>query len=119
MTITENISEFDLKYDAGSTGAPDIDNYEKSVYRKGFENSEKRRRTMSELVTAYSQTSYSQSSRGIVKDSVFFAIPTNVFYIVNEQVVLYSQTDACINGKAIMVKPITQVVRIPGIELLR
>jgi hypothetical protein len=126
MTITENISEFDLKYDAGSKGAPDIDNYEKSVYmtaaqeeivkayysgenksRKGFENSEKRRRTMSELVTTYSQTSNTKSSRGIVKDSVFFAIPTNVFYIVNEQVIISSKTDPCLNGKAIMVKPIT------------
>lgn len=126
MNTTEFSNEFDLLYDAGSKGAPDIDGYEKSVYlttaqeeivksyysgenksQKGFENSEKRRRTMSELVASYSQTSYSFSTRGLVNESKFFAIPTNVYYIVNEQVRLRKPSDPCIDNKVIPVKPIT------------
>lgn len=125
MTTTEFISEFNLLYDAASKGSPDVDNYEMSVYlttaqeelvkvyysgenksETGFENSEKRRRTMSELVANYSQSSQTGSTRGIVPESVFYAIPSNVFYIVNEQVT-FSSKDECINNKSVMVKPIT------------
>ena len=126
MTITEFDKEFDLGYDAGSNGAPDINLYEKSVYlttaeeeivkayysghektRKGFESSEKRRRTMSELVKSYSQTSSTSSSRGMVNESKFFAIPTNVYYIVSENVTLSSTKDPCVNGKKALVRPVT------------
>ena len=126
MTTAEFDSEFTLGYDAGTAGAPDIDQYERSVYlttaqeqiakayysghektRTGFEGSEKRRRTMSELVKSYSQTTHSTSSRGMVKDSIFFAIPTNVFYIVSENVTLESTKDACINGTKALVRPVT------------
>lgn len=125
MTGTEFISEFQLLYDAASKGAPDVDNYEISVYlttaqeelakayysgenksKAGFENSEKRRRTMNELVANYSQSSQVSSSRGIISESVFYAIPTNVFYIINEQVTFDSK-DTCLDGKSVMVKPIT------------
>jgi hypothetical protein len=74
--------------------------------KASFENSEKRRRTMNELVTSYSQSTQTSSSRGLTKESVFYAIPSNVFYIVNEQVTFIS-TDSCLNGKVVMVKPIT------------
>lgn len=127
MTTTEFSSEFDLKYDNASKGAPDLDLYEKSVYlttaeeevvkayytpetnklQQGFEMSEKRRRTMSELVKSYAQTTFTTSSRGIVKDSKFVAIPTNVYYIVSSHITLIDNKDACNNGKQVSLRPIT------------
>ena len=126
MITPEFDLEFDLLYDAASKGAPDIDKYEKSVYlttaqeeivkslysgwnkeKESFESNEKRRRVMNELVKSYSQSTHSISGRGLTKDSVFFAIPTNVYYIVHEKITLSKPGDSCIHGKEIMVKPIT------------
>lgn len=126
MTVSEFILEFNLLYDnIAGEGAPGIDNHEISVYlttaqeelvknfysgnnqvRDGFENSEKRRRDLNELVVDYRQATSTTSSRGIDSNSIFFEIPSNVFYIINEQLTL-SGSDACTNGKKIMIKPIT------------
>lgn len=126
MGTNEFKEEFQLGYDGANKGAPGLDAYEISVYlttsqeeitkayysgnhpsKSGFENSEKRRRALNELVLNYSQSTSTSDSRGIVPESVFVTIPAKVWYIVSEQVTLSSTTDACVNGKVIQVKPIT------------
>lgn len=125
MNTNEFESEFNLLYDnIGSSAAPGLDAYEISVYlttaqeelvktaytgndviEKAFEGNERRRRQLNELVkTNLSTTIIGGDS--IVSNSVFFKIPNDVFYIINEQVKL-SSTDTCLNGKYIMVKPTT------------
>jgi hypothetical protein len=120
MITSEFINEFDLLYDAGSKGAPSIDNYEKSVYlttaqeelvkayysgknQKGsFENTEKNRRVLNELTKTYVQSTQTISGNGISPLSVFYAIP-EVFYIILEQVKFNDNGVA----KTVTVKPTT------------
>jgi len=125
MNTNEFKLEFNLLYDnIGSSAAPGLDDYEISVYLttaqeelvkttytgndkigKAFEGNERRRRELNELVkTNLSSTIVAGDS--IVSNSVFFKIPDNVFYIINEQVKL-SSSDICLNDKYIMVKPTT------------
>lgn len=125
MNTNEFKLEFNLLYDnIGSSAAPGLDDYEISVYLttaqeelvkttytgndkigKAFEGNERRRRELNELVkTNLSSTIVAGDS--IVSNSVFFKIPDDVFYIINEQVKL-SSSDICLNDKYIMVKPTT------------
>ena len=126
MTTSEFKLEFDLLYDnISSSASPGLDNYEISVYlttaqeelvktnysgansiNKGFENTEKRRRELNELVKTNESTTIITSSDNIVSGSVFFKIPDDVFYILNEQIKLTS-TDTCLNNKYITIKPTT------------
>lgn len=126
MTTPEFIDQFNLLYDnIGSSAAPGINLYEMSVYlttaqeekvksyysghnmtQKGFENSEKRRRGLNELVVNYTTDTEITSTRGLESNSKLYEVPSNVFYIVNEQLVLKS-TDPCLDGKSIKIKPIT------------
>jgi len=130
MTTAEFDREFDLLYDNESKNAPGIDLYEKSVYlttaqeelikayysghnesRVGFENSEKRRRQLSELVRDYKVGTELPSGQSVVTENLittsqFFGLPADLLYIVLENVKL-SSTDACLNNKIIPVKPVT------------
>lgn len=126
MTTAEMDKVFDILYDnISSNGAPGINKYEKSVLltkaqdelvsgnyspynsiQKGFESSENRRRELNELVKPYSTTTTVTSASGIDSNSVFFEIPTNVYYIIQEDIVL-SSTDTCINNTVASVVPIT------------
>ena len=89
-----------------SMNAPAIDDYELSVYftkaqeeiiknyydsfsnrkQRGFENSEKRRTDLKELVKEYSTNTQLTTLLGLVNDSKFFKIPDDVFLIVYESV---------------------------------
>lgn len=118
MTTTEFKNEFELGYDAGSQGAPSLDNYEisvvltqaqeqivKSTYSgknidgTPFENSEKNRRILNELVKNYTQSTQAVSD-GISSDSVFYSIPDS-FFILMEQGTIEGTT------KLINITPIT------------
>lgn len=126
MTTAEMDKVFDILYDnISSNGAPGLNKYEKSVLlskaqdelvsgnyspfntiQKGFEASENRRRELNELVTPYSVTTTVTGTDGIDANSVFFEIPTDVYYIIQEDIVL-SSTDVCINNAVASVVPIT------------
>jgi hypothetical protein len=126
MTAPEFISEFDLGYNNTlGEGAPGLDNYEKSVYlttsqeelvkglysgnnnsKQSFEDSERNRRALNELVKDHKAVDVLTSSRGLVDDSKMFTLPSDVMFIVAETATI-SSTEACLNGKVIMVKPIT------------
>src|SRR6187402_1923649 len=103
MTNQELKNEFLIHYNAIATNsAPGLDDYEISVfltkaqlelvknyynplgnkYRDGFENSEKRRNDLKELLVAYASTTKMVTTIGLVPESQFFGIPNNVFVMV-------------------------------------
>lgn len=126
MNTKEFSNEFDILYDnISSNAAPGLNQYEKSVFLTkaqeeiisqyysgfnnqlaGFEGNEDIRRGLSELVKTHKNSSIINSTIGISINSKFISIPNNLFYIVFEQVTLISD-NSCINGKKVMVKPIT------------
>lgn len=127
MTITEFSNEFDIFYNSIATNsAPPIDLYEKSVYltraqleiinnyfnpagnkyKKGFEQSTKRRNDLKELIRNSKSTTIVSSSEGLTDDSIFFRIPSNSYLIIQEKA-LVSSSDDCIDGTYIKVVPKT------------
>ena len=126
MTTPEFITEFDLGYNnILGEGAPGLDNYERSVYlttaqeeltkslytggnpsRQSFEDSEHQRRALNELVKDYKATDVVVSTRGLVDESKMFTVPNDIMFIVAETATI-SSTDSCLNGKVVIVKPIT------------
>ncbi len=126
MTNQEFSNQFNIHYNniAGQSN-PDIDIYEKSVYlskaqleiikdyydslsnkkQKGFENSEKRRRDLNQLVKSYETSSSFTNLNSIHTQARFFNIPNDTFLIVQEKAKIIS-TD-CNNGKTVEVQPIT------------
>ena len=126
MTILEMSNEFDIHYNSiAGQSAPGLDIYEKSVYltkaqleivknyydslsnrkRKGFENTEKRRVDLKELIKDFKSTSPFSSNLAIHNSSKFFNIPNDTFVIINERVKISSED--CANGTTINVKPVT------------
>lgn len=126
MTVSEFKNQFLIHYNAIATNsAPGLDDYEISVYltkaqleiiknnytpegnkyRKGFENSEKRRVDLKQLVKPYTSTTKVAYSLGISENSQFFKIPNDVFLIVYENAKI-SSTD-CNNNSVIRVIPKT------------
>lgn len=126
MTVSELNHEFDIHYNSiASNSAPGLDIYEKSIfltkaqleiiknyygtlnkYQKGFENSEKRRVDLKEIIKNYKTTTYFKNNNSIHTDSKFFNIPPDVFLITNEFGIIKSLD--CNLGKRINIKPITQ-----------
>lgn len=135
MNNAEMSREFDIAYDnISSNQAPGLNSFEKSVIltkaqddevrsryspfnnsQKAFEGSENRRVELRELITPYSTTSsFVKEDIEIDSNSLFFEIPQNVYYILQEQVVLKGNTqkttdtsDTCVNGTTVRVIPIT------------
>lgn len=126
MTIQEIKNEFLIHYNAIATNqAPGLDDYEISVfltkaqlelikdyynplgnkYKKGFENSEKRRIDLKELVKEYSTNTLITTNLGLSVDSKFFKIPDDVFLIVYESAEV--TTGDCFVSKVLNVIPKT------------
>jgi len=127
MTVQEFSNEFEILYNEIATNAaPNIDEYEKSVYltkaqlelvknhfhplgnkyRDGFEQSSKRRADLKELIVNHISTTQIASSSGISPDSKYFQIPDNVFLIIQESAII-SNSDECLDGKILNVVPKT------------
>ena len=127
MTNLEMSNEFDIHYNSiAGQSAPNIDDYEKSVYltkaqleivknyydslsnrkQKGFESTEKRRVDLKELIVDYKTTNNLSLNIGLETNSKFFEIPNNTFLIIQETAKL-SSTDNCINNTVSNIKPIT------------
>jgi len=126
MTTTEFKNEFLIHYNAIATNsAPGLDSYEISVfltkaqlelvknyynpdgnkYKEGFENSEKRRTDLKELIKNFKSINGFKSSEAISNLSKFFEIPEDVFLIVNERSVI--KTDDCLDGSILNTIPKT------------
>lgn len=126
MTIQEFNFEFDIHYNSiAGQSSPNLDLYEKSIfltkaqleivknyygnlnkYQKGFENSEKRRTDLKELIKNYRSTSSFVDNNAIDSNSRFFTIPNDVFLITNEKGIIVSE--GCLKGKSLNIKPVTQ-----------
>jgi hypothetical protein len=127
MTVTELNNEFDIHYNAiASQSAPGLDLYEKSVfltkaqlelvknyynpkgnkYQTGFENSEKRRKDLEQLLRNFKSNSYFLNNNSIHEDSKFFIIPNDVFLITNESAII--KNEGCYLNDRLNIKPITQ-----------
>lgn len=133
MTVQEFRNEFDLLYDnIASKGAPGLDDYEVSVLltiaqeelvknkntpksnklQEGFEQSEKRRSELKNLIKDYKvnetasflQSSVEEFSNNIADNSSFYRIPNDVFLIKYESA--FIKTDNCSNLQ-VEVKPLT------------
>lgn len=126
MTNLEFKNEFNLAYNAiASMSSPGIDDYELSVYltkaqleiiknyydplsnrkQKGFEATEKRRRDLDQLVKDYKTTSTITNSSNIDSEAKFYAIPNDLFLIVNEKAKITSED--CYNNKTLTIKPMS------------
>jgi len=126
MTNQELKNEFLIHYNAIATNsAPGLDDYEISVfltkaqlelvkshynpmgnkYNDGFENSEKRRVDLRELLVNHLSVTELNNPAKINVDSQFFTIPNNVFLIVQESARVSGE--ACLNGVYIDVYPKT------------
>lgn len=127
MTVLEFSNEFDIAYNGiASNSAPPIDLYEKSVYltraqleiinnyynplgnkyQKGFEQSEKRRADLRELLRTGISTTSVSTGDGISDDSQFFRIQNNTYLIIQEKAKV-SSSNSCINGTYLSVAPKT------------
>ena len=129
MTVTEFSNEFDIYYNSISTNsAPGIDLYEKSVYltraqleivnnyfnpkgnkyKRGFEQSSKRRADLRELIRPGLSTTVSNitDDESLSENSQTFRIKDNVYLIIQEKARVASD-DSCLDGKYIKVTPKT------------
>lgn len=107
MTNLEFRNEFNIHYNSIATqSAPSIDDYELSVYltkaqlelvkdyydsasnrkKEGFENSEKRRIDLKELVKEFNTNTVISTNIKLTNDSKIFKIPDDVFLIIYESV---------------------------------
>lgn len=136
MTIREFSNEFDILLNSFSIpsliGEPSnrlditLDEYEKSVFLTQaqedlvteiysgknvfgdtFEKTEESRRYLSPLVKTYI-TSESIEHSGVTKDSTFYKLPDDLWFITYESVTLEDGRMGCMNGSEAMVVPVTQ-----------
>jgi len=75
-------------------------------FREGFEETEKRRKDLSELIKNSNISTSSASQVGTLPNGVLFDLPTDFLYAIKEEVTI-SSDEECDNGKRIKVKPIT------------
>jgi hypothetical protein len=83
-------------------------NYKGNQYGEGFEETEKRRKDLAELVRNVNLTTLNQSAdqNGVTPFGVFYDLPSEFLYTLREEITI-SSTDTCVNGDRILVKPIT------------
>lgn len=126
MTTQEFSSEFDILYNnIMSNAAPGLSEYEKSVLLTqaqealvldiyngqfngdSFENTEEVSDYIDNLVKQL-RISTPVKGDGISKDSVFYQLPEDLWFITYESVILRDDALGCKNGQEVVVKPITQ-----------
>lgn len=130
MTTQEFSNQFDTLISAYYRGTSDpltFDEYEKSVFLTetqeeiivelyngknsfgdSFERTEEVRRFISELIITYATNDKSIGHLGLSKNSTFFKIPEDVWFITYESVVFNDERLGCANGKEVTVSPVTQ-----------
>jgi hypothetical protein len=77
-------------------------------YQEGLEETEKRRKDLSELTrnVNLSVTDQSSSQVGTEPNGVFYDLPLDFLYTMSEEITITS-TNSCIDGSRVQVKPIT------------
>lgn len=126
MTTQEFSNEFDVLYNnIMSNAAPGLNEYEKSVLltqaqealildiyngkfnENSFESTEEVSSYINTLVKQLRITDTVEGN-GISKDSIFYKLPDDLWFITYESVILKDDTLGCKNGQEAIVKPITQ-----------
>lgn len=126
MTTQEFSNEFDVLYNnIMSNSAPGLNEYEKSVLltqaqealvldiyngqfnEDSFESTEEVSDYINTLIRQLKITD-TVGGEGISKDSVFYQLPDDLWFITYESVVLKDDALGCKNGQEVIVKPITQ-----------
>lgn len=126
MTTQEFSSEFDILYNnIMSNAAPGLSEYEKSVFLTqaqealvldiyngqfngdSFEDTEEVSDYIDNLIKQL-RISTTVKGDGISKDSVFYQLPDDLWFITYESVILKDDALGCKNGQEVIVKPITQ-----------
>lgn len=130
MNTEEFSNEFDTllnSYTNTYQGNLNFDEYEKSVFltkaqediviglydgnnilSDTIEKTEENRRYLSNLIHTYITSDKKEGSIKISKDSVFFQLPDDLWFITYESVTLKDDTLGCKNGENIPVIPVTQ-----------
>ena len=132
MTTEEFSNEFDILLNSNSpidnVGLLSFDEYEKSIFltsaqegliidvysgknalRDSFEKTEEIRRYLNELVKTYITSSkLSEQYTGISQNPTFFKLPSDLWFITYESVVLQDDKLGCLNGINSLVVPISQ-----------
>ena len=126
MTTQEFSNEFDILYNnIMSNSAPGLNEYEKSIfltqaqealvldiYRGKFdENSFESTEEVSDYINTLvrqSKITDTVEGNGISKNSVFYQLPDDIWFITYESVILRDNNLDCKNGQEVIVKPITQ-----------
>ena len=119
MTPQEMCKEFNLYFNnLMSNQAPGLLPYEISVYMtkaqyiiedelyKSYENSESIRKNLSSLVVSTSIAPSSVTYEKIDDNSKFFALPSDLRYIVYESVLMNGYADKCVKNQKIHVQPV-------------
>ena len=83
-------------------------NYKGNKYQEGFEETEKRRKDLAELVRNAELTSSAISSdqTGVSPNGTFYDLPLDLLYALREEATI-SSSDHCVDGNRISVKPVT------------
>lgn len=80
----------------------------KNVFGDNFEKTEEVRRYLSELIETYETDSKVSGHKGISKNSVFYEIPEDVWFITYESATLQDDKLGCFNGEEALIVPVTQ-----------
>lgn len=80
----------------------------KNVFGDSFEKTEEVRRYLSELIETYETDSKISGYKGISKNSVFYEIPKDVWFITYESVTFQDEKLGCFNGEEALIVPVTQ-----------
>lgn len=127
MTTQEFSTEFDILYNniSANTAAPGVNEYEKSVFltqaqealvlsiyngqfnEDSFESTEEVSDYINTLVRQ-SKITDTIKGDGISENSVFYKLPTDLWFITYESVILRDESLGCKNGQEVIVKPVTQ-----------
>ena len=78
------------------------------IYGKSFEQTEEIRRYLSNLVETYETSTKVTGKLGLSKDSVFFEIPQDTWFITYEVAFLKDSRLGCLDGIEASVVPLTQ-----------
>lgn len=80
----------------------------KNQFGEGFEKTEEIRRYLSNIVKTEELSHKSLDYTGVSKNSVFFKLPEDLWFITYESVILKDEKLGCLDGEEAIVVPVTQ-----------
>lgn len=80
----------------------------KNIFGDSFEKTEEVRRYLNELIETYETDNKVSGYKGISKNSVFYEIPKDVWFITYESATFQDNKLGCFNGEEALVVPVTQ-----------